>query len=111
MYQVYKITIKVNGKVYIGFTGRAFKERWKQHCQGKPTYPLQMAIKTYGKDNFSTEIIFSSKSREEALQMEILHIKKFNSRNRKFGYNCTEGGEGMLGRKGDEHPMYGKPLR
>ncbi len=29
---VYKITNKVNGKMYIGITTRSLEERWGQHC-------------------------------------------------------------------------------
>lgn len=109
MYSVYKVTNKVNGKIYIGFTGRSADERWKGHHQTRnPKYPLQKAVKKYGKENFSREVIFTSDDRDEAFSMETFYIKKFKTNERKFGYNLTEGGEGMLGRRGEKHPMYGK---
>ena len=58
---IYKITNKVNGKVYIG-QSRDIKRRWYEHRKVKGdydrhSYPLYSAIEKYGIDNFEFEII------------------------------------------------------
>lgn len=60
MAYIYKITNKVNNKVYIGKTERNIKIRWKEHCSHinvYPNIPLYRAIRKYGKDNFTIEIV------------------------------------------------------
>ena len=54
--KIYKITNKVNGKIYVGQTIKSLKERFQKHCWGttyKDKYHLNMAIKKaikkYGK--------------------------------------------------------------
>ena len=62
--KIYKITNKINGKIYIGQTVKSLKERFQKHCWGtteKDSYHLNMAIKKairkYGKQNFTIELI------------------------------------------------------
>lgn len=51
------------------------------------------AIQKYGWDNFDHEIIAEGLSKEEAQQMEMDYIKKFNTQDNNFGYNISRGGE------------------
>ena len=51
------------------------------------------AIKKYGWENISHEIIASNLTEEEACNFEKLLIKKLKSNIRNFGYNLTTGGE------------------
>ena len=53
---VYKITNKINGMMYIGET-MDFKRRIKEHCNPLNTSLIGKAIKKFGKENFSFEII------------------------------------------------------
>lgn len=53
---IYKITNKVNGKVYID-QSKNIEKRWKQHLGAKDNYLIHRAIRKYGKDNFSFEIV------------------------------------------------------
>lgn len=59
-YDVYKITNKTNNKVYIGITSKGLSARWKEHLynaeHGCP-FKLHNAIRKYGKENFSIELI------------------------------------------------------
>ena len=62
--KIYKITNKINGKVYVGQTTKTLKERFEKHCWGttkKDSYHFNMAIKKaikkYGKENFTIELI------------------------------------------------------
>lgn len=93
MIGIYKITNKTNGKVYIG-QSIDIKKRWKQHINEakssrQNTY-LYNAMRKYGIDNFSFEIIEECdiKSLNER---EIYWIKFYNSFEGE-GYNMTPGG-------------------
>ena len=57
---IYKITNKVNGKVYIGKTVLTVQKRWSQHCsdyekEEKSSRPLYSAMRKYGVNNFDIE--------------------------------------------------------
>lgn len=111
IYCVYKHTNTINGKVYIGKTcANPPEKRWRNDGSGYIQSPLFWnAIQKYGWDNFDHEIIVSNLTKEEANQMEKDCISKFQSNNREFGYNLTEGGEGTR-LCGELHPRYGMHL-
>ena len=71
---VYKITNKINGKIYIGQTTRTFEQRWKEHCNDamnfKDIYLFHNAIRKYGKENFECEILESNIPDELILDVE-----------------------------------------
>lgn len=93
MFIVYKITNKVNGKVYIGFSSFSVEKRFKEHCEGKKSY-FQRSISKHGPDNFTREVIFQTEDKIEALEKEVFYIAQHNSTNREFGYNSHPGGLG-----------------
>lgn len=94
---IYKITNLVNGKCYIGITTN-LEYRWHCHktapsCPSLKS-PLYSAMRKYGIDNFSFEIV------EEGIQdiitlgeKERYYIKKYHSHISENGYNLTWGGE------------------
>lgn len=94
MAYIYKITNKINGKIYIGKTEQNIEERFKQHLRDarqktKEIRPLYRAINKYGSDNFIIEVIEETLVPEER---EIYWINQLNAyRN---GYNATLGGDG-----------------
>lgn len=100
---VYKITNLVNGKAYIGVTNRPLIERFYEHCRSGGSKGvarlLTKAIRKYGKDNFSKEIIFTTFDRKFALNvMETFYIMWHGTYFAwKRGYNMSFGGEGNLG--------------
>ena len=97
---IYKITNKVNGKIYIGFTTKTLEERWKWHvsCSISPKYIFHKSIKKYGSDSFYREILSESDNEEFLLKvMEPQYIAMYQSNNRDYGYNMTSGGEGIIG--------------
>lgn len=100
-YDVYKITNKINNKVYIGITSKGISARWKEHLynaeHGCP-FKLHRAICKYGKDNFTIELIDFCNSWEELTKKEKEYIKQYRSSEDEFGYNLTEGGDGTFGR-------------
>ena len=91
---VYKHT-SPNEKVYIGITSQKLNRRFRD---GKGYYNnkhFYNAIKKYGWDNFSHEVLFDNLTEEEAKLMEQFYIALYDSF--KNGYNRTLGGEGLLG--------------
>lgn len=111
---IYKIENIVNNKVYIGQTTqkRGFKGRYefkgngiervynyykskKDHNKDYNVY-LFNSIEKYGFDAFIVdEVLDTANSLDELNEKEKYYIEKFNSFHN--GYNCTLGGDGMLG--------------
>lgn len=89
---IYKITNNINGKYYIG-KSKNIKIRWKQHRSATDSSPLHQAIKKYGKDNFSIEILEKCLP-EELNDKEIYWIKQYNGYLNSECYNATLGGDG-----------------
>lgn len=87
---IYKITNKVNHKIYIGQSSQP-EERFKQHCYNLTTYKslINKAINKYGKENFDFEIIGWF---EDYNEKEKYYINYYMSR-APYGYNLREGGE------------------
>jgi group I intron endonuclease len=81
-----------SGKRYIGITCCAINRRW-QNGYGYVTQPFYRAIKKYGWDNFTHEILADNLTAEEAGELEQKYIAKYQSNNRKYGYNVMPGGE------------------
>jgi group I intron endonuclease len=95
VWSVYKITCRVNGKVYIGQTRSAVKERWRQHCElGGSCVRLENAIRKYGKDVFDVEVLASCLSLDDADFVETRLIAEYDSSNRHIGFNILSGGRG-----------------
>lgn len=89
---IYKITNKINGKVYIGQTIRSLSVRWAKHCcKEKKNYAIQNAIQKYGKENFTVEEIDGANSLSELNYLEQHHIY-INNCTAPNGYNLTSGG-------------------
>lgn len=103
--EVYKITNKITGKIYIGITnqgsGARYRHHWYESRIGEPS-PIHRSMAKYGEDNFTLEIIDFAKTYEELKEKEKFWIKKFNSTDRNIGYNLTEGGDGTFGRTHSE---------
>jgi group I intron endonuclease len=94
MYKIYLIINLENLKKYIGITKYSLEERFYQHI--KRGFLLTEAIKKYGKEKFSIELIEEVESPERAYELEIFYIKKYNTK-APFGYNLTDGGDGIFG--------------
>ena len=92
---IYKITNKINNKVYIG-QSVDIERRWRQHKNSSLDYPLYQAFRKYGIDNFQFEILEECK-RSELNDKEIYYIKLYNS--------CVDGYNQTL-----ENGCYGHPI-
>ena len=93
-WRIYKYTNKINGKVYIGQTKNTVKRRASGGGSGyQGCIHFYNAIKKYGWNNFECEILQDNiSSQEEANELEIYYIEKYQSANDKYGYNITFGG-------------------
>lgn len=88
---IYQITNLINGKIYIGQTNNITK-RWANHkCSNSPNMPIARAIKKYGVDNFSFEVLYQNISIEEIDELERKIIIEKDCRVPK-GYNVAIGG-------------------
>lgn len=92
---IYKITNKVNNKVYIGQTSRNIRERYHEHLRCSETsssnQPLYNAMKKYGKEAFEVTLVEMCDA-NLLDDREIFYINQYDSYNN--GYNATIGGEG-----------------
>ena len=96
---IYKITNKINGKVYIGQTIHTIERRFSRHCllNQNGCVALHNAIIKYGKENFIVELV-EEVPVEKLNEREIYWISYYKSTDKKFGYNILLGGN--LGRRG-----------
>ena len=63
---VYKHYNLINGEVYIGITSQKPEDRWSKGLGYYNHKKFYAAIKKYGWDNFSHEILFTGLSEEQA---------------------------------------------
>lgn len=92
--------ISPNGERYIGQTSFTEERRWKQHCKlafepnkREYNYPLSVAIRKYGPDNFICKILENNIDDVETLQeLEMYWIYYYDTY--KNGLNATLGGDG-----------------
>ncbi len=92
---IYKITNKVNGKVYIGQTTRGFKKRYGGNLLSTTNNHLKRAIYKYGLESFTIiEVYDIAFSKTELNIKEMIYICLYGSYKYQYGYNKTYGGEG-----------------
>ena len=103
MYKIYKITNKINNKIYIGFTSKKLKERLSKHHRdaiyNKRKTILCHAIRKYGIENFEIKLLFKVNNYDKIIGLESECIKKYKTYYEEHGYNMTFGGEGTIGHK------------
>ena len=87
---IYKTTNLVNGKIYIGQHAKA---EWDKDYIGSGKI-LTYAIKKYGEENFSCQLLEECDSREALNQREKFWIEHFHSTDPCVGYNIALGGNG-----------------
>lgn len=121
-FAIYKHT-SPSGKVYIGITCQKPENRWGRDGSGYKHSPhFLAAIKKYGWENISHEIIAEGLTKEEAERKEVELIALYDATNRKKGYNADLGGNSpgraseetrkkiSEGLRGANHHYYGKHL-
>lgn len=126
-YKVYRIVNQINGHDYIGYTELDLNSRFKLHVNSKTkSMPIVEAIKKYGSENFTINLLGDFDTKLEATNEEIKLIEELNPY-----YNVHTGGtggpmygsmNGMFGKKhtkewrekkshemlGEKNPMYKK---
>lgn len=89
---IYKISNDINDKVYIGQTVRPIEARFRRHINDAMNNVLDThfarAIRMYGPEHFSIELIDQAQSQEELTLKEQQWIKYYDSVN--VGYNETD---------------------
>lgn len=85
---IYRITNKVNGKVYIGQTSRTLAERLYEHIKGNPSR-VGKDIAKLGKDSFSIDVIDVVDTQEKADKTERFWIDFYSDNS----YNVLSGGK------------------
>lgn len=90
-YTVYK-HVTPSGKVYIGITEAAVEKRWQYGRGYEYNTHFYNAIKKYGWNNITHEVLFTNLAAEEAKQKEIELINFYHSDDRNKGYNVSPGG-------------------
>lgn len=86
--QIYKITNKITGKIYIG---KDTTSDPKYYGSGKL---ITRAITKYGINNFEKKIIEECSDYQTLSEREIFWITFYNSTNLQVGYNISKGGDG-----------------
>lgn len=89
---VYMHENRVNGKKYIGITSQKPTKRWKngEGYQSNPRF--YNAIQKYGWDAFRHDILFTDLTQDEAEQLEVELIAKYETLDAEKGYNLSPGG-------------------
>ena len=115
---IYKITNLINKKVYIGQTIRTVEQRFHRHINdalnGILDTHFARAIRKYGPENFSVEVIDTATTQEELTEKESYWIKYYNSVNE--GYNETSaqnksGGNTYQSKTSEELKAIGEKIR
>ncbi len=113
-YFVYMHVNKINGKRYVGITGRKKPEqRWGRNGKGyQNSQRFYNAIKKYGWDNFDHLILYENLTEEKAKEKEIELIAKYKANDAAHGYNITAGGDDCshICLRGKDNHSYGKPV-
>ena len=90
---IYKAKNCLTGQIYVGITTKTLQERIEDHYQKSDTltgHKFQEAIRTYGPDAFSWEVIDTAENTNELDQKEVNYIYIYNSKEE--GYNSDRGG-------------------
>lgn len=95
---IYKVTNKLNGKIYIGQTSKTLEKRKLQHereslTKSRTSVKFHNALLKYGFDNFEWEVLKECSTQEELDYYEDYYINEFNCLNRNLGYNLKSGGK------------------
>jgi len=106
--KIYKITNRINGKVYVGQTTSSLEKRFYFHMSltmSNHCLKVKRAVEKYGKENFSIALIDTALSIDDLNEKEIFWIKELNSID--DGYNIRPGGRVCSGYKLSEERKNG----
>lgn len=101
--EIYKVTNKINGKIYIGKTIHTMKARRDSHISKSFSSKcskiyFHRAIRKYGVNNFVWKVLETGINNEKILdKKECYYIQLLKANKREYGYNLTSGGDGISG--------------
>ena len=108
VYTIYMVTNTIDNKKYIGFDcawprrKRSHLNSARSHSQTQYKQLFHNAIRKYGEENFTWDVIYQSKDGEHTLNVMEQHFiteyRTYVGFDDCAGYNLTLGGEGQLGR-------------
>lgn len=90
MYKLYRHT-SPSGKVYIGITCKKDVRRRWERGEGYRTQPFYNAIKKYGWENITHEVLYENLTANQAKKKEMELIKHYKELG--LSYNVTDGGD------------------
>lgn len=97
-WKVYVHVNKANGKLYVGITSKDNpNHRWNSGRGYSESSYFYSAILKYGWDGFYHFIIFDGLTEEMAKKAECKLIALWKTKDKQFGYNMTDGGDGTKG--------------
>ena len=82
-----------NGKRYIGITCCEPSRRWQNGYGYRTQQYVWRAIKRYGWDRIQHIVLKENITAEEAGRLEALYINLYQSNDKRYGYNISEGGQ------------------
>lgn len=88
---IYKTTNLKNGKIYIG---QHISQKFEPTSYIGSGSKFKRALKKYGKNAFTCELICWADNTEKLNELEIYYIAQFDATNPKIGYNLCSGGKG-----------------
>ena len=93
--KIYKYTNLINGMVYIGQTKQTLQQRdYKHQTQLNDNTYFHRALKKYGRENFSLELVEENIPFDKLDEKEKFYIDFFDSfYTTGKGYNLTQGGQ------------------
>ena len=97
---IYVTTNLLNGKRYLGMCAYHRNNHNTYLGSGKA---LRRAIKKYGSNSFSREIIEECPTKEDMIAAEIRYIAEYNCVNDRSWYNLNHGGYATRGFTGKKH--------
>ncbi len=97
---IYQAKNRINGKCYVGKTVRTIGERRRDHeyQSESASFYFHNALRKYGFDAFEWKILFDDIDEGELDSMEVATIKLKRTK-APNGYNLTDGGGGVSGRR------------
>lgn len=111
---IYVATCTIHGKVYVGQTVRTLEERRYQHLMSKRNLPFPNALRLFGIDKFTWEILHEGvQTMDELNRLETETIAVLDSANPMRGYNCSQGRRRQWGtaKRGGRKPIPGGRVR
>ena len=91
---VYKITCKINNKMYIGQTTETLKQRFSRHMgyqKDEHDTKFYRAVRKYGAENFYIEELDIAKNQTELDEKELYWINKLDTVNNGYNSKAVKG--------------------